>query len=133
MEIVIEWLGAAKDILFQWLGWVLAGLLVLTAAVKGTVRFDINEWLKERRKHTKEKLQTLCLHAEFDVRNKDKIEFKSSYILKDSMGVRCQLCGKWEFDETSIVKDLEWWENNPDALLKRFKCIKKLERKLGLS
>ena len=51
MEIVIEWLGAAKDILFQWLGWVLAGLLVLTAAVKGTVRFDINEWLKERRKH----------------------------------------------------------------------------------
>ena len=59
MDLLFEWLSGAKDILIMWVGLVIAGLFVLTAAIKGTVRFDLNEWLRDRRKQTKDKIRIL--------------------------------------------------------------------------
>ena len=40
-------------------GWAVA-ILTGVLAIKATVRFDVNEWQKERRKQKEERLRSLC-------------------------------------------------------------------------
>ena len=70
---------AAVDNLYQWLGWAFAALLGGTWLLKGQIKFDLNEWLKERRKHKEENIRLLCPHVQGFTKN-DERGLRSTYI-----------------------------------------------------
>ena len=49
---------------WQWLGWI-AAFIAAVVAIRATVRFDLNEWLRDRRTQREENLRALCPHVRF--------------------------------------------------------------------
>lgn len=118
------------DMQWDWIGWVVAAIATMFA-IRGSIRFDINEWLKDRRRRQEEQLENLCPHI--SVFKKDgKFVIRSTYISPPGTEAwQCQMCGHVTYDGHAIEQGQRYWAENPDELMKRNKRIKKLARKLG--
>ena len=123
---------ALIDFFVSWAGWVLA-LLAIVFAVKATVRFDVNEWLKERRKQNEEHLRSLCPHVQvFEERGEYGV--RTTYIPTSSIGAtawQCEKCKKVTRDPVTAEEVTAYWAENPKALQDRHEKMKKLAKKLG--
>ena len=45
-------------------GWLIALVLAGIIALRADIRFDVNQWIKDRREHRLRYLKSLCPHAE---------------------------------------------------------------------
>ncbi|MCY4580695.1 MAG: hypothetical protein OXD31_16830 [Chloroflexi bacterium] len=112
--------------------WILI-LLVLAAtmiAIKGTVRFDVNEWLKQRREVKEERLRRLCPHVL--MKDEGRLVLESAYFSPfGTTAWQCQVCGHTLYNREMAENDLQYWATHPDQLLKRLHEAKKLAKKLG--
>lgn len=115
------------DGLWQWLGWLVAA--VLTGAL--VFKFDLNEFLRERRKQQKERLRMLCPHVRMsDVDGQPAV--RSTYISPPgTTAVQCQLCHHTTHDRAEIEENTKIWANNPAALIERVKLINKRMKKFA--
>ena len=116
---------------WSWLGWLLAGLATFVA-VRASIRFDVNEWLRERRKRKENNLRRLCPHAHLIMDNGSPA-VRGAYI--SPMGTtawQCQLCGDITYDRDAIDEGAEYWSRHPDELITRQKEIARRAKKLGL-
>lgn len=106
-------------------------LLATMVAVRATVQFNINDWLKERRKQREDNLLRLCPHIRF-IKEDGGIRIVSTYIsLPGTLAWQCQGCGDITHDRKKIEHDIEYWSSNKDKRNERSEKIKKLARKLG--
>lgn len=118
------------DDAWQWLGWVAAGVASIVA-IRGSVRFDVNEWLRDRRTRKKENLRALCPHARFADENGNWV-LQSSYISPmGTLAWQCQQCGNVTHDRAGIDEALKYWAAHPKELIERQKEIERRARKLG--
>lgn len=99
---------AVVDFLSKWAGWAL-GFFAAAFAIRGSVKFDVNQWLNDRRERIKQKIRRLCPHAFVTVQD-EKVIFRSAFV--SPFGTdrhRCQRCGVVVDDPTMLnlgAKDL---------------------------
>lgn len=118
------------EYLSNWIGWIVA-LIATFFALRATVHFDVNEWLKDRRKHREENLRRLCPHVRTTLED-GKPAVQSTYISPPGTRAwQCQQCGHVTHDEEAIEQCSQYWANNPNELIENSKKMKKLAKKLG--
>lgn len=114
----------------DWLWWLVA-VAITIVTVRATVRFDVNEWLRDRRRQKEEKLRSLCPHAVPTIHD-GKPAIRGMYVSPSgTTAYHCQLCGDVMYDPGAIDEVMAYWGRNPDKLLARNKEIEKLMKKLG--
>ena len=113
-----------------WLGW-LAAIFVAVVAVRGTFKFDVNQWLRDRRKAREENMRLLCPHTSAVVKD-GKLELTSAYVSPvGTVAYQCQICGRITQDRREPTATLEYWARNMDSLMDRHDRMEHLARKLG--
>lgn len=116
---------------FDALDWFLAAIFGLISIISLSVKFDLNEWLKERRRIKEERLgkllQEACPHM---LVTKDKAF--SQFIPKGNQTWQCDSCGKTTYDENFVKYNIKYWTDNlkeyEKAHKKREEIIEKLNR-----
>ena len=111
---------------------VLLALLVIATmfAIKGTIKFDLNQYLRDRRAQQEENLRLLCPHID-TWRENGKLRIRSTYISPPgATAYQCQLCGRVTHDQRQIEADMEYWGTHQKALLKRLKTAARRSKKL---
>ena len=68
IALVLIMKGKTMDAFVSWLsenGLSVIGMLIAAVAVRGVIKFDVNQWLNERRKRLEDDLRMLCPHHYF--------------------------------------------------------------------
>ena len=118
------------DQTWNWLVWLVA-ILVTIVVVRATVRFDVNEWLRDRRKQREEHLRLLCPHVRL-VNSDGEPAICSTYISPvGTTAWQCQLCGNVTYDRSEGDEVARYWATNTNELIKRHKDMARLAKKLG--
>ena len=117
------------ELLRDWAGW-LAALIAAAFAIRATVSFDLNEWLKDRRNQKKEQLRVLCPHV--DATQQDgQPAVRSTFISPPgTVAWQCQDCGLVTHDRAWVEEQTAYWANNPNELVERMKKMDKLTKKV---
>ena len=119
------------DQVWGWLGWLAAGLATIVA-IRGSVRFDVTEWLKERRRQKEENLRLLCPHAVGEVDEGGDMGIRSTYVSPvGTTAHQCQMCGAVTRDRDDPERQIRYWVKNLDEFVERHKKMVKLAKKLG--
>lgn len=115
------------ELLLSWAGWLVAAIMGIFA-VRTTIRFDLNDWLKDRRKRKKLKLRSLCPHA--DITEQDgQLAVRSTFISPPgTTAYQCQDCRHVTHDKAWIYENTEHWANNPKDLMERLEQLDKLTK-----
>ena len=113
-----------------WIGWAVA-LLATIVAIRATVRFDLNAWLKDRSEAREERLKKLCPHVYLDMQ--DGQPAVGSYFVSPpgTTTWRCEQCGATVNSEQFVHDTIKFWAANPDKLLEREKKFRVLAKKIG--
>ena len=99
-----------------WVSWAV-GLLGASLAIKGTIKFDVNEWLKERLRQKEENLRLLCPHARFTKENGGTGVHVAYVSPSGTLAWQCQMCGRVTHDSREVEQVGKYWAANPQALL----------------
>ena len=116
--------------LWNWAGW-LAAFVATVFAVRATVRFDLNAYLKDRREHLKEKIRSLCPHVNMAFHNEQPAVRSTFVSPPGTVSWHCQECGYTVYDQRIVDEQVQFWATNPDKLVERIKQIDNLAKKLG--
>ena len=118
------------NFLSEWAGWIF-GFFAAAFAVRGSIKFDVNVWLNDRRKRIKDNLKAMCPHVRPFV--EDGInKMQSTFISPPGTAAwQCQRCGRVTYDTEEIELNCKYWAENPDDLAERNKKMEKLAKKLG--
>lgn len=113
----------------------IAALIIImfsVVAIKASIKFDLNKYLKERRRIKIEKQKNLCPHADWYVNENGENLIRSlyGYHIINRYWI-CSRCERVEYDKLSIDSELKYWGKNPKELNKRIKKIVKLDKQLG--
>ena len=117
----------------DWWTWIALaiGALGLSLGIKGTVKFDVNEWLKERRRQREDTLRALCPHAQFS-QERDKLHLHVAYVSPPgTVAWQCQMCGHVTYDRHEINQVGKYWSENPQELVLRNQKVERIAKKLG--
>ena len=94
-------------------------------ALRTTVRFDVNEWLRDRRERREANLTAMCPHAMFLSDGQMPVGVRSTYISPFGTAAwQCQLCGHVTHDEQNVRDTYKYWAQHPEALLERAEEIR---------
>lgn len=116
--------------MLEWLGWITA-FVVSVVAIRATIRFDLNEWLRDRRAQKEKNLRMLCPHADFSDED-GVLQIRSTYVSPPGTTAwQCQMCGNVTHDDAEVSSVTRYWAKHPDELSRRNKKILKEARKLG--
>ena len=115
----------------QWLGWLVAAIAA-TIAIRGKVSFDVNEYIKEKRKRRKEQLESLCPHVYFAKQNGDLVIKSAVQSIRGFSICQCGMCGRIFSNEDLAIDEAKYWMENPKELQKRNEEMEKLQKKLKL-
>ena len=116
--------------LVTWGGWAVA-LITGVLAIKATVRFDVNEWLKERRNQRENYLRSLCPHVQVGMKDGRQIIKPTHMSPAGVLGWQCQLCGIISHDIEALRGYAAYWKQNPQELVERHEKMGKIRKKLG--
>lgn len=110
-------------------------LLVFGAiAIKVSLNFDINEYLKERQKRYRTKIQNACLHFEFFKDQDGSVNGKSFFISPSgTLNYICQRCGtvRMHLDQDEIRRIGDYYAKNLNEYKKKNDRFYKLLKKSG--
>ena len=114
---------------WSWLGWFF-GFVATIFAIRGSVQFDVNAWLKDRREQKIEKIRSLCPHAYVSIENGRTI-IRSAYISPSgTLAWQCQMCGDVTHDDQATEQNTRYWAQHAERLIHRHKEINELTSKL---
>ena len=121
------------DEIWSWIGWLAAGVATIVA-IRGSIRFNVNEWLKERRHQKEENLRLLCPHVSAEIDENGNTVIRSQYTSPiGTAAYQCEKCGAITHDPDEPIRQGRYWRDNPKKLVERFDKMKKLAKKLGRS
>ena len=110
---------------------IIIGMILTVVTVRGTVKFDINQWINDRREQQEQNFIALCPHH-YLFRDGDGIKVGSHFISPPGTSAWvCQKCGSKTYDDLGRKKEGEHWAQNPSALVERDNKRRKLAKKLG--
>ena len=113
-----------------WLGWI-AAALVSVVAIRASIRFDLNEWLRDRTAQKEKNLRMLCPHADFSNEN-GKVLIRPTYVSPPGTTAwQCQMCGHITHDDAWVDNVMKYWASHPDELSERNKKMLREAKKLG--
>ena len=117
--------------LSEWGGWLL-GLTAAVVAIRGSVKFDVNQWLNDRREKYRKNYDFLCPHAySFIDPDSGKVGIRSLFTSPSgTTSWICESCGCVVYTEESVMHILQSWLSNPKGLLEVEKKRNKLYDKL---
>jgi hypothetical protein len=126
--------GNGMDAFTTWLSensLIIIGMILTVVTVRGTVKFDINQWINDRREQQEQNFIALCPHH-YLFRDGDGIKVGSHFISPPGTSAWvCQKCGSKTYDDLGRKKEGEHWAQNPSALVERDNKRRKLAKKLG--
>ena len=112
------------------LGWVFA-LVAATVAIRGSIQFDVNNWLQDQRKQKEKNLSALCPHVHATEKQGRPVLVSAYISPPGTHSWHCQICGHETYDVAAVEREVEYWAKNPMELIKRRRKIEKLAKKLG--
>jgi len=122
------------DAFTTWLsenGLIIIGMILAVVTVRGTVKFDINQWINDRKKQQEQKLIALCSHH-YLFKDGDGIKVGCHFISPPGTSAwQCQKCGHLTHDDLKMKIDTKYWAQNPGALEEQNNRMTKLAKKLG--
>jgi hypothetical protein len=126
--------GNGMDAFTTWLSensLIIIGMILTVVTVRGTVKFDINQWINDRREQQEQNFIALCPHH-YLFRDGDGIKVGSHFISPPGTSAwQCQKCGHLTYDDLGRKEECEHWAQNPDALIEQNNKRRKLAKKLG--
>ena len=124
MESIIE-------LLKGWGGWVAAAIASIFV-IRWSIKFDVNQWLKDRREVKHEKARMLCPHANTGKDDLGRPIVRSQFT--SPPGTRdyliCELCGTMVYSQESVDEKTRYWAKNIKELEQRLEEFGKAVRKL---
>ncbi len=105
--------------------------IVTTVVVRIGFKFDINEWLKERRTVQQAKLKNMCPHASLG--KTDGELFITSHLGSPPGTTQwhCQQCDSVFFNDV-LADNIKYWQENPKVLQDQQEAFYKQAKKMGL-
>ena len=126
--------GKIMDAFASWLsenGLAIIGMLIAAVAVRGVIKFDVNQWLNDRRKRLEKNLRMLCPHH-YIINEGDEVIIATEFVSPPgTLAWQCQRCGRISYDEHKINQESKYWAESPNALMERKKQMEKVVKKLG--
>ncbi|MDE0128868.1 MAG: hypothetical protein OXQ86_04800 [Gammaproteobacteria bacterium] len=114
-----------------WLVFVPAVLVLALLGLRGIIKFDVNQWHKDRLERKNQYTRAMCPHADFSDEG-GQIMVRSTYVSPPLQTAwQCQICGAITYDEAAIAENLQHWAKNPLDLVKRRKEMIKRTAKYG--
>ena len=113
--------------------WVITGVILgVVGILSFRVRFDINEWLRDRRQSRLNQLKTLCPHAEPVLDEDGKPAIDSLFTpLAGTISWQCGRCGTVVHSRDTIERQMAHLLQHADIWLEREQKFQKLAKKLG--
>lgn len=124
--------------------WAVIGFLAFTVvsivAIRISINFNLNEFLRDRRQNYIRKARNVCPHMELSVldnNSKDKefdIQIRSWFVSPaGSLQYQCQRCGliTSDVDQNDLKKRGQYFIDNPDEYKKTIDKYKKYLKKAG--
>ena len=134
IALVLIMKGKTMDAFVSWLsenGLAIIGMLIAAVAVRGVIKFDVNQWLNDRRKRLEDDLRMLCPHHYF-IKEDGKLIIASEFVSPPgTLAWQCQRCDHISHDKRKMDQDSKYWGKNPNALMERQKEMEKIAKKLG--
>ena len=116
--------------LLKWAGWIVAFIATIFA-IRGTIKFDVNKWIEDRRNRKEEILRSLCPHVRVS-KSANGLVIKTTYISPPgTVGWQCQQCGHFTYDDDAVNETAEFWGTHLGELNRRNRKMDKLAKKLG--
>ena len=126
-----EWLTEIPSLISGWLPWIIT-VIVGVFAIRATIRFDLNEWLRDRREHKIKALMASCPHVMI-ITGLEKKAVRSRYVSPvGSLAFRCEGCGMTVHTEQEIRLAVNYWNAHLDELEEKIKKRDKIAKKLGV-
>jgi Zn-finger protein len=126
--------GNGMDAFTTWLSensLIIIGMILTVITVRGTVKFDINQWINDRKKQQEQNFIALCPHH-YLFSDGDGTKVGSHFISPPGTSAwQCQKCGHLTHDDLKMKIDTKYWAQNPGALEEQNNRMTKLAKKLG--
>ena len=118
--------------LVEYMGWVVAAIAG-AFALKTKVKFDVNEWSKEKRRRREDRFKEICPHAEIEHSDDGQIRVHSRYVNRSEASIiwECRDCGKTTGDKNEGERVEIYWASRLKELCKRKKEMHRLAKKLA--
>ena len=108
--------------------WFFVALVAAVVAVRATFRFDLNEWLRDRRERNKERAKALCPHVRLTTIDGEPAVQSTFMSPPGTVAWQCQQCGAITYDQAAIDESAYYWRKHPLELMERLKKIDKLNK-----
>ena len=118
--------------LVEYMGWAVAAI-VGAFAIRAKVKFDVNEWSKERRRRIEKRFKDRCPHVETERSNDGQTRVRSRYVNRSGASLiwECRDCGKTTGDKNAGERVEIYWASRPEELCERKKEMNRLAKKLA--
>ena len=120
----------------DWLGWIVAFIVVVLSTIvviRATVRFDLNEWKRDRIKQNEERLRRLCPQVYSDYKDGEPAVGSLFVSPRGTSSWRCEQRGSVMHNPQFVDSNTRYCADNPYRLLKRMNKFDKLSKKFGYS
>lgn len=114
--------------------WTIIG--VIAGALGGLsvkVRFDLNEWLRERQRRQQGKAQNLCTHTKVELDSNGDLQISSWF--RNAPGTSnwiCERCGRTTLSDQIAIDEMRRWAGNPRGYIAQENKYVKHLKKMGL-
>lgn len=113
------------------------GVIGTVVALKFTISFDVNEYIKDRRAWKQEvriaRTRALCPHIDIVEDEDGDTGLRSAYISPSgTTQYQCQNCGHRTYGVGHIEGDLRMWGEDLEALVERLKEFREAARRANL-
>lgn len=114
--------------------WAVLALSATVFAIRTTVRFDVNEWLRDRRKQREANLRAMCPHVTALQDEEGRLVVQGTFVSPSGTTAwQCQLCGHVTHDGRLGDECARFYASNPQELVERRKKMEAMAKKLGRS
>lgn len=114
--------------------WAVLALSATVFAIRTTVRFDVNEWLRDRRKQREANLRAMCPHVTAFKDEEGRLVVQGTFVSPSGTTAwQCQLCGHVTHDGRLGDERARFYASNPQELVERQKKMEAMAKKLGRS
>lgn len=122
------------ELTFTEILWFIIAVSVAIIAVKITISFDINEYLKNRNERLLLKAKNYCPHARFVKTPEGKYGVQSNFVSPPgTTNYICTTCQLVVYDVSGENMRIQYFLENPKELSKQTEKFEKIIRKAGLS
>ena len=116
-------------------GWAIIGVIgAILGVLSLRVRFDVNEWLRDRHNRRLDQAKNICTHTKINVLADGSAEI-SSFFRSPSGTTQwmCDRCGLVALGEEFAREQMTYWAAHPKRYLEQERRFSRHMKKMGLA